>query len=233
MIGVIDAGFWHSGFGQSLRNLEFAFRNYSVPGWKKQHLRTMVTTGSSLSKSRWETIKAARAMEAEYLLFVDTDQTFPRSLLHRLIDHKLDVVGANIAVKKIPSSPTARLAPLEGSFVPRPVFTDLDSKGLQEVWRVGTGVLLLSGKVLQKLPPDCLEVRYNRNIEDYQGEDWTLCESIEKLGFKIFIDHDLSKVIGHLGIFEYTHDVVGEIAQEATDVGSAEPRQASLIEAAR
>lgn len=211
MIGVLDSGMWHSGFGQSLRNLEFAFRNYSVKGWPKQHLRTMITTGSVLSKSRWQTVLAAREMIADYLLFIDSDQTFPKTTLHTLIGHRVDVVGANIAVKRIPSQPTARNKPDSGSFVPKPVYTDEESTGLEEVWRLGTGLIMLNKRVIQALPDDCFEVRYNWDIKDYQGEDWTMCQAIEKLGFKIFVDHDLSKAVGHLGLFEYTHDVVGEV----------------------
>jgi len=214
MVGVLDNGMWHSKFAKSLRAMEVTFRNYAVKGYPKQHLRSMVTTGSVLSKSRYETIKAAKTMLADYLVFIDSDQTFPPFLLHKWVEHDKDVMAANVATKQIPSSPTARLAPPLGSYVPVPVYTDPESKGLQEVWRVGTGILMLSKKVLQALPANCLEVRYVPEIDDYQGEDWSLCKAIQEAGFKIFIDHDMSKAVGHVGLFEYTHDVVGEIVQE-------------------
>jgi hypothetical protein len=226
LIGIVDDGVWRSRFGRCLRNLEFAVRNYRIGEYKTQHLRTMVTTGSIIPKSRLECLKAAKAMDADYLLYVDTDQTFPRNTIHRLIQHKLDVVGANIAIKKIPSQPTARGEPAAGELYGPPIFTDPESKGLQEVWRIGTGLLMLSKKAFSALPHSCLEMRYVEAIDDYQGEDWSLCEALREAGFKIFIDHDLSKEVGHLGEFEFTHDVVGDLSY----VGSAEPRQTEAAE---
>jgi len=187
----------------------------------------MVVTGSILPKSRLEILKAAKEMDAHYLLYIDSDQTFPRNLVHRLVHNKVDVVGANIAVKTIPSQPTARGEPPEGKLHGAPIYTDLESKGLQEVWRVGTGVLLLSKKAMVVLPHSCFEMKYVEAIDDYQGEDWTLCEALRKLGFKLYIDHDVSKEVGHLGEFEYTHDVVGIIHGELPSVSEPEPAEAT------
>ena len=231
MIGIVDHGSWCSKFGRSLRNLEMACRNHQIGEYKKQHVRTMVVTGSILPKSRLEVLKAAKAMEASYLVYIDSDQTFPRSLIHRLVKHKVDVVGANIAIKRIPSQPTARGEPLPGKLHGPPIYTDPESTGLQEVWRIGTGVMMLSRKVMLALPHSCFEMKYASEIDDYQGEDWSLCESLRKAGFKIYIDHDVSKEVGHLGEFEYTHDVVGAITGELPDVGSPEPRQTETAEA--
>lgn len=225
---------WHSGFGRSLRNLEFALRNYAVPGYKKQSVRTMVTTGSILSKSRYEMLKEARKLDVHYLLFIDSDQTFPRNTAHMLISRKLDVVGANIAIKKYPSQPTARNRAEPGSNKPVPVYTDETSTGVEEVWRIGTGVLMLSRKVIKALPNNCFEMRYVPHLDDYQGEDWSLMQAIEELGFKIYIDHDLSKQVGHLGTFEFNHSIVGEKVEqvkESQDVGDSLARETTPSEA--
>jgi len=82
---------------------------------------------------------------------------------------------------------------------------------------------------MQALPNTCFEMLYVPELDDYQGEDWSLCNALHELGFKIWIDHDLSKEVGHLGEFEYTHDVVGETVIE--NVGSPESRQTETAEA--
>jgi hypothetical protein len=38
-----------------------------------------------------------------------------------------------------------------------------------------------------------------------------MCETLREKGFKIYVDHDLSKEVGHLGLYEYTHNVVGTL----------------------
>jgi hypothetical protein len=55
---------------------------------------------------------------------------------------------------------------------------------------------------------------YKPEVDAYQGEDWNMCEALEKAGVPIYVDHDLSKRIGHVGTFKYTHEVVGQIVRE-------------------
>lgn len=230
LIGVIDDGVWKSKFGRCLRNLELAIRNHKIGEFKSQHVRTLAVTGSVIPKSRLTCLKAAKALDADYLLFIDTDQTFPRNLVHRLVARKVDVVGANIAVKQIPSQPTARGEPPEGKLHGPVIYTDPESTGLQKVWRIGTGILMLSKKAYTAVPHSCFEMKYVEAIDDYQGEDWTLCEALRAKGFTIYIDHDVSKEVGHLGEFEFTHDVVGSVSGELPDVGSAESQPAEAAE---
>jgi hypothetical protein len=45
----------------------------------------------------------------------------------------------------------------------------------------------------------------------YQGEDWNFCQACEKAGINLYIDHDVSKLVGHVGLYEYTTAVVGEV----------------------
>ena len=42
----------------------------------------------------------------------------------------------------------------------------------------------------------------------YHGEDWAFMGHLEKQGVKLFIDHDLSWLVGHVGSMEYGHHMV-------------------------
>jgi len=207
LVATLSNGVWTADFGVSLCNLAVAFHSHKVGEYKEQTLHIMHAKGSILPRMRYSCLKEAKKLNADYLLFVDSDQTFPRSALHRLISHDLDVVAANVAVKRLPSHPTATKLNEKGEIVP--VFTDVDSKGLEEVYRVGTGLMLLSKKAIHALPPDCFEMRYRKDVDDYQGEDWLMNDFLAQAGFKTYIDHDLSKHVGHVGHFIYTHDWVG------------------------
>jgi hypothetical protein len=215
LVGVPSMGTWHERFGVSLVGMMTYFMAKGVDGYGKQQVRLLSSRGSILPRSRKDMVKQMLEMKGTHLLFVDSDQKFPLDTLHRLLKHDKDIIGANIATKKIPSTPTARGAPDEGG---RPdgklVFTDEDSHGIQEVWRLGTGVMLIKREVFEKIGYKCFEVRWVEEIQDYRGEDWAMCEAMQAAGYKIYIDHDLSNVVKHVGDYEYGHEVVGEIRQE-------------------
>lgn len=171
---------------------------------------------SLLPKSRQELLSDAIGAGCDYALFIDTDQTFPSNLLYGLLRHNKAVVACNIVTKSIPASPTARgpNAKWLGGDV---IFTDPSSKGLQKVWRIGTGVMLVDLEILKKIPKPWFSVVWDERINDFNGEDWFFCEVLEKHGIELFIDHDLSKHIGHMGKLEFTHELVGEVVRQEAE----------------
>ena len=46
------------------------------------------------------------------------------------------------------------------------------------------------------------------SLNDFKGEDWYFCEKLEAAGIPIFVDHEASSFIGHIGNKVYTHDDV-------------------------
>lgn len=148
-----------------------------------------------------------------HLLFIDTDQTFPPDLAHRLASWGKPIVGCNIATKIIPSSPTARLKDpkWQGG---KPLFTDPDSKGLVEVWRLGCGIMLINLDIIKPMPKPWFQILWHPEINDFIGEDWFFCEQVERAGHKIYVDQNVSKEIGHLGQLEFTHNLVGDVVRE-------------------
>lgn len=212
LIAIPHRGDMHSKFVFCLIDMINFFNQRKVPGYARQKIQPFGVLGSVLSKSRWMCVQEAQRLGASHLLFLDSDQTFPATTLHRLVMADKGVVAANIATKQIPSTPTARRASAE--LGGDKVFTDANSKGFEEVWRVGTGVMLLRRDVFSQIRGQDFEVRYKPEVDDLQGEDWTLCERLNELNIPIWVDHDLSWHIGHVGNFEYTHDVVGEVAPQ-------------------
>ena len=108
-----------------------------------------------------------------------------------------------MAIKQIPSCPTARYAPINGN-MPVPVFTKPDSVELEQVWRVGTGVMLIDLAIISRLQQPWFKVSWGDENDQY-GEDWWFCSKVEEAGIPIWVDHDLSWQVGHLGPFEYQH----------------------------
>lgn len=209
LVGVPSGMLWHAKFGLSLASLMVRFAMVQVPGYRSQELRVANIRSSILSRNRLDIVKAAEAEEADYLLFLDSDHIFPPDMLHKLLAHKLPVVAANCVTKQIPAQPTARADGRGDQGIP--VFSDPDVHGLEQVWRVGTGVMLIHKNALKRIPHSCWAVVYQEHLDTFQGEDWGFCRACEDAGIPIFIDHDVSRSVGHEGYFNFTHDVVGEV----------------------
>lgn len=211
VVGVPSGNTWNARFGVDLVNLVANFTRKRVPGYSNISLQVVNVRSSILPKNRLDLVKAARELHATHLLFLDSDQTFPPDVVHRLAAHHELIVAANIATKQFPANATARAFDPEnpkGSVV----YTDPESTGKQQVWRVGTGVMLVNMRVFDRVQGDLWSMKYLPEVDTYQGEDWTFCQKCEEAGIPIYIDHDLSKQIGHVGDFEFTHDFVGTLS---------------------
>ena len=202
-LGIPSGATWAAQFATSLWGMTIDSLMQLTPGYSHIDLALQNTRGSTLWTQRSKIMQDAVTRGCTHLLFVDSDQTFPPATLRRLLAHKKPVVAANVAVKQIPAFPTARKRPHNGG-PPAPIFTTLESKGLEEVWRVGTGIMLIDLSIVQELPQPWFKVSWGDDDDQY-GEDWWFCSLVEKAGIPIYIDHDLSWEVGHIGPMEYQH----------------------------
>lgn len=214
LVGVPSGSHWIAQFGVDLVNLFNKFNTTRVADYSRQSLQLANVRSSVLPQNRLDLVKAAQDRDATHLLFLDSDQTFPPDLIHRLASHHQQIVAANCVTKTIPATSTARAF---SEKEPRgiPIYSDPDSHGLEQVWRIGTGIMLVHMSVFDRVPEDCWEMRFLPGPKRYQGEDWAFCEACEKAGIPIFIDHDVSKLVGHVGNYEYTTAVIGEVQHAA------------------
>lgn len=218
MIGLPSNGLWHANFGMSLCNMLMYFAAVKVGNYREQTARTVQIKGSILPRARAKMVQQMLEQKCTHLLFVDVDQVFPRETLHEMILADKDVIAANIATKQIPASPTARKiceGDPRGDVIYTPGLEEITPENrFERVWRVGTGLMLIKRKVFEATGPDIFAINWKSDIQDYQGEDWSMCEAIEKAGFEIWIDHELSNSVGHIGDYTYTHEVVGEVVKK-------------------
>lgn len=208
VVGIPSPGVWCADFGMALCNMISAFHVHSVGQFKEQVINIASSKGSILPRQRENIVTSALKAKADYLLWLDCDHTFPPRLLHQMIMDGKDVVAINCVTKHIPCSPTAR------KFDPNDergeaVYTDPDSPKLEKVWRIGTGLMLVDMKVYKATGANIFDMRWREKPGAYQGEDWSMCEAIERAGFEIWVDHELSNEVGHIGQFEFTHEYVG------------------------
>lgn len=207
-IGIPSNGSWQAEFGMALAGLMTTLTRPLKGGAVMEHVRLWNTKGSILPRSRTTLVQNALKSGCSHILFLDSDMVFPTSTLHRLLQWDKAVVACNCPVKTLPSNPTARLLPTYEHPAGVPVYTLPDSVGLQKVWRVGTGVMLIKLSVFDKLEQPWFPVEWNPALNDYTGEDWSFCAALERAGIPIHIDAGLSREIGHVGDFRYEHSHV-------------------------
>lgn len=203
IIGVPSGSHWAAEFGVSLAvMMSYAAQVKIAPDAASQHILVNNIKGSILPQMRQEMIDYALKQKATHILFVDSDMQFPRDTLHRLLKWQQMIVAANCCTKKFPTTTTARINP-ENRIGGDPVFSQ-GKVGIQRVWRVGTGVMLLNLRAFERLERPYFSLKWSGDKADaYVGEDWALCENFENAGIPIFIDHELSEEIGHIGTFNY------------------------------
>lgn len=166
-------------------------------GIRRTPIALVNTKGSLVAKNRDNAVLAAQGYKCEWLLFLDSDITFPADALERLLAHDKDIVGATYARRTPPHSNLAK--PKDGA--PATV------SGLVEVDALPTGCLLIRMSVFEKLRRPyfrCGALEEGERIDDIEGpatlgEDYNFCRDAKAAGFGIWMDTELSFELVHWG----------------------------------
>lgn len=194
-------------FSISVYNLYQYMMKVKVPGFDGQTMALLNRRSSIIPKSRQELVQDAIKEKCTHVLFIDDDQIFPPNIAHRLVKWGKSVIGCNIATKAQGNSiPTARAAPGPGEWWGGHVITSKGKKGIERVWRLGFGVVMLDLRVFENLPLPWFNMEWRPAINDFCGEDWFFIELMEARGIPIWIDHGLSCEVGHIGRWIFDHD---------------------------
>jgi hypothetical protein len=165
----------------------------------------LMSQGTLLCSQRTELVMNAIHANADYLLFLDSDMRFPADTIARLLAHGECVVAANCARRRMPTGPTAgNYDKATGRKVLR--YSMPEDTGLEQVDMVGTGVMLVDINVFKVIDMPWFATPWDTAAKGYMGEDVYFCKLLRDNGIPLYIDHDLSKQIGHIGTFEYKHE---------------------------
>jgi len=144
-------------------------------------------------------VEAAIDVGAEYIMWTDSDMTFPKETLLRLRSWNKDIVCASYPKKKPPYKIVGKLKPRPGDKVGE--FKEVLTNGLYEMDEVGFGVMLTKTEIFKKMPKPWFHYEYKKGSNNLTGEDVLWCPRVQKLGYKIWIDAALSMYVGHIGNF--------------------------------
>lgn len=128
---------------------------------------------------------------ATHVLWIDTDMGFPMETAVRLAMHEVPIVGVNYPTRDVSHQPTARRGRTR-------IETGPESTGLEVVDGMGFGVVLMRTDFLTPLRRPWFRHGLNAEGGDI-GEDLVFCQALTAAGIPIYIDHDLSKEVAHVG----------------------------------
>lgn len=204
-ICIPSNGEWKAGFGYSLAQMCVYCASALFFEGESREVIFIDKRTTNLPRSRQECLEDALMQDCTHALFIDTDQEFPMDTAHRLLRWKKHIVACNIPLKVIPSFPTARQRSASPFGVP--VYSNGPSNkvGLEKVWRVGAGIMLIDLSILKTIDKPWFEIRYSDKHAQFVGEDWYFVKKVEDAGFETYIDHELSRFIVHVGDFRYSH----------------------------
>lgn len=165
-------------------------------------VETLIARSSILVQSRTRLFEWARDWGADYILWLDSDQTFPPQALLRLLKHRMPVVGANYRRRDKKVIPSAVKQSAEGiwQFV-HTTSVKAQANQLEEVHRMGFGFLLMETRAVVGALGDNIHPLFEtQSLPDgsFIGEDALFCDRLRAAGLKIHVDHGLSIWVGHI-----------------------------------
>ena len=205
----------HTAFAYDLARLTAYWSARHVPNGGALHLFT--SQGTLIADQRQNLILEALNAGADYVMWLDTDMRFPKEIVDRLHAHGQDVVACNYSTRRMPCKQVAF-----GDMTCRSlVYTNADSTGLEEVYAIGMGAMLERTSVYRKLGLPFFSIGYSQAAQDFFGEDVFHCHRLRDAGVKVHVDHDTSKLVKHIGTFEYSN----EHAEAHKEIVAAEGKQ--------
>lgn len=202
LVGVPSTGYWTAETAKCVALMFSDFSLYKVKGAGKQKISLMSIQASMLCTSRQMMVAKALSIGATHLMFVDSDMLIPMDTARRLLERRKEFVAANCTTRKFPTEQVGHS--LEGE--------RLDSRGkhgLEEVQHVGLAVSMIETEVLRDLVPPLFLMDWIPSMQTYCGEDVYFCQKLVEKGVKLWIDHDVSQKVQHVGKYNYGHKDIG------------------------
>jgi GT2 family glycosyltransferase len=155
--------------------------------------------------NRIDVVKHALAIEAEYILFVDTDMTFPSDALNKLLALNKDIASVTYNFRRQPLCSVVKLLEeYDEDYQDVEIGTEqpIPLEKIKNPFRVGaagTGFMLIKTEVFKNLPHPW----FFFDFEDESigkppiGEDIWFCNKAREKGYEIWVDPSIK--VGHIG----------------------------------
>lgn len=213
----------------------------SMLATQKYHLQNGIPFSGPISWTGAEVERARNCMVAQFMgdpkythiCFIDSDQGWPADTVARLVSHSVDMVG--VPIRKKTQEVHWNITVKDQSVEIR--------NGLIEVDGIGTGILLISRKVIERMfeaYPDLqvledeelphsmrgsMYALFQRTLDNgqYVSEDLMFCRRFKRIGGRIFADPTIeachvgrAEFTGRLADFSAEREISHEVSQVST-----------------
>lgn len=157
---------------------------------------TMVSflIGSLITDARNSLAKQAISAGADYILWLDSDMTFPPNVLEKMLKHMeegKDIVSGLYFRRRPPFTPVLFKHLEKGNNV---AYDDYPKETVFECDGVGFGCVMMKKEILLDVLLNC--GTFFDQIDNY-GEDLSFCMRAKEQGYKIYCDSTIK--CGHVG----------------------------------
>jgi len=167
--------------------------------------------GTLIFTQREKLVDEALGWGADYVLWIDSDMRFPANTIEIMLSRDVPILGVNATTRRDPVMPTAMNLKLDRSDNEvKQVWTKIESRGkqgIEQVTAVGFGVTLIKTDVFKKVPKPWHDVIWTDH-GNVIGEDVSFCVKCLEQDVPVFVDHELSMHIGHIGTKTFGWDDV-------------------------
>ncbi len=209
-IATPSARDWKVGYGTSMIHLT-AHLTAKILNHEMDGMLIRCQPASLLSVSRQMLLNDALAGGFTHILWIDDDTQFSEKAVDLMLSRDVDYVALNFCRRTFPLSFTAHelgtMSPIDSS----------QRTGIEEVYQVGLGMCLIKLDAVRDIPGPHFEVKISDIHGTYIGEDTYFCHKLRDKGIKLYVDHDASMLVQHIGDFGYGFGCLGE-KKTATEI---------------
>lgn len=226
-----STGLCRTAYAYSLARLVmYVAMHRMLPEVPDQELSLLMLEGSGISANREQMVEDALSKPTvTHVLFIDEDMGFAPDTLHVLARRRQAIVGCNYPMRVPPPQFTA-LAMNQRERV----ITTATSTGLEPAYYIGFGFTLIERRVFEALTRPRFLIGYNTTAQRYTTEDHPFCRKAREAGFTVYVDHDASRQVFHVGNHNYSWREVtdgnlgGTLQPAVPDAGTQEPTDGRL-----
>ena len=199
-------------FARSLANLMHKC------GLDKKHISIHMSYGSNVISQRHSLAQEALSTTADFLLWLDSDITFPSDLIDRLLNRKAKLVGVPYTTRIRPIRSTAFRSTMD--YNARMNSSGGGTSGLERIAALGFGCVLIHRDVFEKMQSTEYRSKFDKTEppwfgvkfenDSVMGEDIYFFEKAADAGFQAYADFELAKSISHIGSKAYTLEDIEE-----------------------
>lgn len=196
VVAIPTAGTVAMGFAYSLAGMIACIGANRFPSLPEATVEVVldVVESSNWITNREQLVRRAIDAEKTHLLFLDDDMIFEPGLADCLLGRRQPIVVTNYLIKTEPAKDFVAVG-LDG----QRVHTTAQAKGLQPVAYSGFGASLFDLSVFKAMAQPWFLPDFVPATSSYTTEDNPCYRRMREAGFTVYLDHDASRMLSHVG----------------------------------